>query len=176
ETSLGNLFADALAETGDCDIMLVGSGSIRGEKLGPVVTLKDYRSIFPYDDYMSRYQINGSQLKRIFSHIMRPENRNGEGECYQVNSTVRAIYSDIARALVSLEVHGQPVEDCKNYSIGLIGYHIANCDRYLNISLEELSNSGKSRVISTSVPEVVEEYLHNHQNASSKVEGRLVYI
>ncbi|MFA6612747.1 MAG: bifunctional UDP-sugar hydrolase/5'-nucleotidase [Dehalococcoidales bacterium] len=176
ETSLGNLFADALGEMGECDVMLLGSGSIRGEQLGPVVTLKDYRSIFPYDDHMTRYFINGSQLKQIFAHIMRPENRNGEGECYQVNSNVHAVYSDSSRTLISLEVNCRPVEDDQTYSLGLVGYHIANCDRYLNITLDELTASGKSRVITTSVTEVVEEYLRNHQNARGKVEGRLAYI
>ena len=176
ETSLGNLFADALCEAAECDVVLLGSGSIRGEKLGPVVTLKDYRSIFPYDDYLTRYHVTGAHLKKIFSHIMRPENRNGEGECYQVNKQVCAVYDERKKALASLAVDGEPVDESKCYTVSLVGYHIANCDSYLNISLEELASSGKSKIITTSVTEVVEEYLLNHQNASSKVEGRLVYI
>jgi 5'-nucleotidase len=85
ETSLGNLVADAFNSTAQSDVVLVGSGSIRVKELGPAVTLKDLLSCFPYDDSLTRYKIPGHQLRDIFSHIMRSENRDGEGECYQVN-------------------------------------------------------------------------------------------
>ena len=90
ETSLGNLIADAFADVAESDIMFVGSGSIRIKEMGPLVTLRDLMSCFPYDDVLRRFTISGSNVKKIFAHIMRPENRDGEGECYQVNSKVRA--------------------------------------------------------------------------------------
>jgi 5'-nucleotidase len=176
ETALGNLFADAFADMGEIDIMLVGSGSIRGQALGPVVTLKDFRTIFPYDDVLTRFMVNGAAIRRIFTHIMRPENRNGEGECYQVNGRIRAVYSDSRRELVSLTFDGQPVVDCQNYTLGIMGYHVNNCTAYLNISPEELRASGKTKIVSTSAQEVLEEYLKNHQNIGRKVEGRLEYV
>ena len=49
ETSLGNLFADIIAERAQVDVAFVGSGSLRGTELGPVVTLGDLRTIYPYD-------------------------------------------------------------------------------------------------------------------------------
>lgn len=94
ETSLGNYIADAFAEQTQIDVMLVGSGSIRAKSLGPAVTLKDFLACFPYNDNLIKTTITGKQLKKIFNHIMRPENRDGEGECYQVNLKVKAIYSE----------------------------------------------------------------------------------
>jgi 5'-nucleotidase/UDP-sugar diphosphatase len=175
ETSLGNLFADALAETAECDIMLVGSGSIRSKELGPVVTLKDYRSCFPFEDYLTRFIISGAQLKRIFTHIMRPENRNSEGECYQVNGTIHAVYSNAAHDLTSLNFQSLPVVNDQLYSIGLVGYHIINSAAFLDITNDELLANGKSKVVATSIPEVLEEYLKSHQNIGRRVEGRLTY-
>ena len=175
ETPLGNLFADILAETAGCDVMLVGSGSIRGKELGPVVTLQDFRSIFPYEDYLKRFTINGRQLKQIFAHIMRPENRNGEGECYQVNKNIRATYNDNEKSLVSLNCSGEPVVDDELYTVGLVGYHVMNSANNLGITLKDLSANGCARKIATSVVDVVEEYLKNHQNLGCRVEGRLVY-
>lgn len=96
------MFADALAEMSETDIILLGSGSIRVKELGPVVTLGSLKACFPYDDSLTRYIINGKQLKKIFSHIMRMENRNGEGECFQINSRVKAIYSDLESKLLSI--------------------------------------------------------------------------
>ncbi len=176
ETSLGNLFADCLAELGQCDVMLVGSGSIRGKELGPIVKLGDFRACFPYADYMTRFNIKGLQLKSIFTFIMRPENRNGQGECYQVNSKIKAEYSDSERKLVSLVWDGEPVLDEQFYTIGLIGYHILNSMSFLNISIDELKASGKSRVVCTNVTDALEEYLNVHQNIGDKVEGRLAYV
>jgi 5'-nucleotidase/UDP-sugar diphosphatase len=176
ETSLGNLISDAFAEVAECDVMLVGSGSIRVKEMGPLVTLRELLSCFPFDDVLCRYTISGTKIKRIFSHIMRPENRNSEGECYQVNSKVRAIYSDIQHKLVSLTINGKKVSNTKLYRICLQGYHANNAGSYLNISQKELSESGKTKVISTSAKEVLEEYLRNHQNVKRSVEGRFVYL
>ncbi len=175
ETSLGNLVADALAENAECDVMLVGSGSIRGTELGPAVTLKDLLACFPYDGPLRRFTITGAQLWKIFEHIMRPENRNGEGECYQVNSKVKAVYSNKEHKLESLTIDGAPVDRTKFYTICLQEYHYNNSADYLNITNEELLESGKSKVITTSDQQVLEEFLKNNQNISRKVEGRLVY-
>ncbi|MCK9357839.1 MAG: bifunctional metallophosphatase/5'-nucleotidase [Dehalococcoidia bacterium] len=176
ETSLGNLFADALAEMGECDIMLVGSGSIRSKELGQVVTLRDYRACFPYEDSMSRFTVTGRTLQTMFARFMRTENRNGEGESYQVNGRIRAVYSDSARALQSLTFDGQPIVGDRLYTIGLIGFHIQNSEAYLGVTREELLAAGRSKVIATNVADVLEEYLKGHQNIGRKVEGRLVYV
>jgi 5'-nucleotidase/UDP-sugar diphosphatase len=175
ETSLGNLVADSFAEVAECDVMLVGSGSIRIKEMGPLVTLRDLLTCFPYDDTLTRYAISGGKLKKIFSHIMRPENRDSEGECYQVNGKVKAVYSDTDNAVVSLKIDGNELSTTEFYSICMQGFHFNNAESYLNISQEELLESGKSKLICTSAQEVLEEYLRNHQNINRNVEGRLVY-
>ena len=176
ETSLGNLVADAFSAVAESDVMLVGSGSIRTKKLGPVVTLQDLMSCFPFDDVLTRYTVKGENLRNIFSHIMRAENRNSEGECYQVNGRVKAVYDDRVHGLAGLTVDGADVTDDGIYTVCLQGYHSNNSDSYLNISNEELMASGRSRVVSTSAKEVLEEYLRNNQNISRSIEGRLTYL
>ncbi|TES91818.1 MAG: bifunctional metallophosphatase/5'-nucleotidase [Candidatus Cloacimonadota bacterium] len=175
ETSLGNLIADIFAETAECDIMFVGAGSIRVKELGPSVTLGDLKACFPYDDSLSRFTITGSQLKKIFGHAMRLDNRDGEGECYQVSSGIQAIYNDSNKTLQSLTLKGEGITDQQLYKICLQGYHANNSTAYLNITPEELRQAGESKVVSTSAQGVLEEYLRNHQNIGRKVEGRLVY-
>jgi 5'-nucleotidase/UDP-sugar diphosphatase len=175
ETSLGNLIADAFAETAQCDVMFVGSGSIRVKELGPLVTLKDFLACFPFDDSLTRFVINGKQLKKIFSHIMRKENRNEEGECYQVNENVRVTYSEKDKKLKSLKIKGKYVKDDEKYTICLQNYHINKSKEYLNISDKELLKLGDSKVVTTSAQEVLEEFLQNNQNVYRKVEGRLMY-
>jgi len=176
ETSLGNLFADAFAEAANCDVAFTGSGSIRVKELGPVVTLNDLLCSFPYNDSLTRFTVTGAQLKNIFAHIMRPENRNNEGECYQVSSKLRAIYNDKTSTLESLTVNLKPVVDNDLYTICLQGYHFHNCQAYLNLSEAELLANAPSKVVSTSAQDVMIEYLRSHQNLLSRVEGRLTYL
>ena len=49
------------------------------------MSLMDFMACFPYDDSLTRFTVSGAALKKAFTHWMRPENRDGEGECYQVN-------------------------------------------------------------------------------------------
>jgi 5'-nucleotidase / UDP-sugar diphosphatase len=175
ETSLGNLLADIFAENAGCDVALIGSGSIRQNKMGPVVTLGDVKQVFPYDTSFSRFTITGGQLGRIFAFIMRAENRNGEGECCQVNGGVCAVYDEMAGKLESLTINGKPLDPAAHYTLGLSGYHVQYSKEFINFTNEELSLLEPPRVTATSMQSVMEEYLRSHQNLSRQVEGRLVY-
>ena len=173
ETALGNLFADILAERAGVDVVFVGSGSIRGEELGPLVTLGNLYEIFPYDDTLLKFTVTGAQLKHIFAHIMRPENRNSEGECYQVNRPVQAVYSNGQHVLESLSLDSTPVVDDGQYTIAVQGYHFKNSDANLGITNTDLTALAGSQVVTTSVRDVLEEYLRSHQSLNSQIEGRL---
>lgn len=50
ETALGNLIADILKDSLGVDLMLFGSGEIRGYTLGPVVHYHDLVECLPYDE------------------------------------------------------------------------------------------------------------------------------
>ncbi len=176
ETSLGNLVADIFAQRAQCDVALVGSGSIRSKEIGPTITLKDIHRCFPYDDSLSRFAVDGQQLRRIFSHIMRPENRNGEGECFQINQAVKAIYDEKAKELRSLKINETEVMQDMLYTICIQGYHVKNSTANLNITQEELTRACNSKLISTSAQDIIIEYIRNNQNIKKQVEGRLTYL
>jgi 5'-nucleotidase/UDP-sugar diphosphatase len=176
ESSLGNLFADAVHSCTDADVLFLGSGSVRGETLGPLVSLKDFLEIFPYDDSLSKYQITGKQLKQVFSHVMRPENRTDEGECYQTNSGVSARYNNTSKTLESLTIEGKEVVDDAPYTFCVQGYHFANSEKNLSLTNEEMLVSGKQKVVTTSAQQVIEEFLRNNQNVIRHIEERFVYL
>jgi len=176
ESTLGDLLADALAEGTASDVVLLGAGSVRVEEIGPAVTLMDFISCFPYDDTLTRFTVTGAGLRRAFEHWMRPENRDGEGECYQVNSAVRATFSDASRSLVSFELNGVSVADDATYTLVLQGYHAKNAKPYLDLEAEELTTGGPSRVVATSAQTVLKEWLIAHQNVDREIEGRLTYV
>ena len=135
ETSLGNLFADIFAERADADIAFISSGSIRSKELGPLVTLGDLVTCYAFDDPIYKCQVSGDKLYQVFSHIMRPENRTGEGECYQVNQGIKALYNEKEKHLTHLSIRGELVNKEDVYSITLQGYHYTHLLQYnLNIS------------------------------------------
>ncbi len=176
ETALGNLWADIFAERSGADLVLIGSGSIRTTELGPTVTLGSLLKTFPYEDSLLEFTVTGAQLKHLFQHVMRPENRTGEGECYQLNRGVRAVYNNRSCALESLAVRGEPVRDDARYKVALQGFHFTSSEANIGLTNGELTALAGSRVITTSMRDVVEEYLRSHQNLNSKVEGRLTFV
>ena len=175
ETTLGNLIADAFAEVAETNVMLVGSGSIRVSELGPIVTLRDFLACFPYDDALTRFEVTGDVVNKIFSHIMRPGNRDGEGECYQVNSSISAVYNDSKNLLEKITFKGKGIDKNIMYKICIQNYHFNNCEQYLGVTQAQLLSLGKQKVVTTSARQVLEEWFKNHQNESKKIEGRLIY-
>lgn len=176
ETELGNLINDALSESAMSDVLLIGSGSIRGTELGPLVTLSDLRKVYPYDGPLYKFKITGEQLTNIFSYIMRTENRTpGEGNCFQVNKAVKAVYNDAQRKLESLSINEKPVQADNQYTICLQEYHFKNSIQAVNMSAEDLTKLGGQKVVTTSAQNVLEEYFSSNQNLNSYIEGRLIY-
>jgi len=174
ETELGNLIADIFAEIDNIDVVLAGSGAIRGSELGPVVTLENVKKVYPYDGALYKIRITGSQLKKMFAHILRPENRKpGESQCYQISKGVQAVYNDTEKRLVSLSINGQPVEDVSQYTICVENYHYKNSLKNLNLTAEEVANA---KVATTSAQSVLEEYLSTHQLLDRHIEGRWTFI
>lgn len=176
ETELGNLIADIFKQRANVDIAFIGSGSIRLKELGPVITLGDLLACFPFEDTIKKFMVSGEMLKRMFNKFMRNENRKMQGEYYQVSSGVNATFSESSNELLKLTVNGKEVDEKETYSICLQGYHYSNIEKFFTLKEEELSKYGEVKLVSTSQKDVVEEFLRNNQNLSSKIEGRLNYV
>ena len=73
ETELGDLMAEGLRAQLGVDLVLLGSGSIRKPQLGPIVTLKDYMEIFPFNDPLFAVKFTGEQLRRAVRFMLRDE-------------------------------------------------------------------------------------------------------
>lgn len=176
ETELGNLFTDILGQIDMCDVVFLGSGSIRGTELGPVVTLGDLKKIFPYDSVLYKVRATGTHLTKIFTHIMRPENRiPGKSTCFQVNKNVKAVYNDAEKRLEFLSIHDKPVQAEHVYTVCLQEYYYKSSERTLGIMTEEFDKLGAPKIITTSASDVIEEYFTSNQLLNSHIEGRLIY-
>ena len=63
--------------------MVLGSGSIRKEELGPIVTFQDMKENTPFDDGLWMLKVKGEQLRRMVSYVFRDEAWSGHTEFYQ---------------------------------------------------------------------------------------------
>ena len=171
ETELGDLFSDILKNSLGLDVMLLGSGSIRKEKLGPIVTLQDLMEIFPYDDPIYLVKAKGSELKKMILFMLRDEAFEGDHtEFYQFSDGMHVVYDKKNHKFKEFTIDGIDINDDEIYKIGLQKYHYINIKDCLDITVEELDKNGKSKVIATSCRDVVEEYLSNNQHLDSVVE------
>jgi len=126
ETALGNLFADILATWANVDIALVGSGSIRWQSLGPIVSQGDFLACYPFQESIYRHDISGEILVRIFNKFMTSKLIKNGGEYFQVNRRVRALFSDQEGRLLKLELDGEVIQPDRLYCLVTDEYHFMN--------------------------------------------------
>ena len=177
ETALGNLIADILKDSLGVDLMLFGSGDIRGYTLGPVVHYHDLVECLPYDEPVYMLKVTGAQLERMLRFILREEALTGEHtEFYQFSHGMRMVWSRKEHKFHELALDGKPIEEKQLYSIAVSKYHFMNLQEFLNISLEEAKENALPRVLATSCRDIIEEYMMVTQHLSRDVEGRLVII
>ena len=175
ETELGDLISDVLKDSLGVDVFLFGSGSIRNEQLGPVVTKGDLNECFPYDDAVHMLYVTGAQLKRMIKRMLRDEALGGaHTEFYQLSHGLLVEYDQPTRSFLRFEFEGEPLDDERVLTLGLQHFHFLNMQDSFDVSVEELRANHADRVISTSCTQIIEEALSatQHQNASGK--GRLI--
>ncbi len=165
ETELGDLFADILKNSLGVDIMLLGSGSIRNPKLGPVVTLQDLMEIFPFDDSIHMVTVTGKQLKDMLKFMLRDEAFVGDHtEFYQLSEGLYLEYDKKTRKINKFTYNERDIKNDDTFRLALQKYHYLNIEGGFNITLDELEKNGKFRILSTSCRDVLEEYLSEHQH------------
>lgn len=175
ETGLGNLIGDILKASLGLDVMLLGSGSIRTEKMGPIVLYKDLVETFPYDGSITMIKINGRQLRHMIKYFLRDEAFIGEHtEFYQVSEGLRIVYSYKDKDFKELMLNGEDVSDERTYTVGLQDFHFKNIKDFFDISMDEVSALQKPRVVATSCLDILDEYLSSANHPDKDIEGRIV--
>ena len=176
ETALGNLFADIFKNSLGIDIMLLGSGSIRGEKLGPIVEYGGLTEIFPYDDGVYMLRADGRTFRQIMRYLLRDDAFLGTTEFYQLSQGLKLAYSRSNREIISLTYRGIEIADDDIFTIGLQNYHYCNLESFFGVSFEYVKTFGTPKMISTSCLDILAEYLNSHKAVRQDVEGRLTIL
>ncbi len=176
ETELGNLYADLMQDESSFDIMLMGSGAIRKEELGPIVEFQDMLENTPFDDVVWMLEVTGSQFRRMVQYILRDEAWEGHTEFYQFSKGVHIVYRKNTHTIEEFKFKGENIRDDQRLLIAMQNYHYKNFDMFFNVPLSEVTENRKPKIVASSFNNIVEEYFSVHQGLDSHVEGRLVIL
>ncbi len=172
ETQLGSLIADIFKYQLGVDIAFVASGSIRKERLEPLVTLTDIMEIFPYDEPMISFSVNGRMLREMVSNLMRYLYLEGGREFYQWSSDLRAEILEHGE-IGEMTFHGLPLLPDVSYRIAMQQYHYGIIANTFGISQDEIAKEGRVRVVSTSTQDNVIEYFKSNKVKPYQCDGRI---
>lgn len=173
ETTVGNLFCDALKNSFDLDIVMIGSGSLRAKELGPTITLGNLLDMYSYDEALIKVELTGKQLKDGLHRIIKDSitHELNINEYYQLSEGVSALYHTKEDELTIL-LHGEPMDEQATYSIGMEDFHYTNIDKFLGIQFTPEQQRHQGRTITNNIRIAVEEYLKEQLHLFPKLEGR----
>ena len=174
QTELGGVFADAMQESLGVDVFLMGSGSVRKQRMGPIVTFQDFTECYPYDGKSYGVKVTGAQFKKMLLFIYRDDAWLGDHtEFYQLSRGMDVSYSKSQHKLLKCELNGKPIEDDQMLTVGIQQFHWDNFDDFFGIRKEEVLKNGEAKVITTSDVQVLLEYFEDHSHLGLDVDGRL---
>ena len=175
ETELGDLFSDVLRDALGVDVFLLGSGSIRTEQLGPIVTKGDLNECFPYDDAVHAVYMTGAQLKHALLRMLRDEALAGaHTEFYQLSHGLEVEYDQATHSFAKFDYEGAPIDENHVFSVGLQHFHFQNMEDAFDLKLEDLRENHHERTVSTSCTDIIEEVLLTGQHQDATGKGRLI--
>ena len=173
ETELGNLYSDLLQWESSFDIMMMGSGAIRKQTLGPIVEYQDMVETTPFDDHLWMLKVTGKQFRQMIQFMLRDEAWEGHTEFYQFSKGVRIKYRKSTHTIEEFKLNGEDIKDDQELLIALQTYHYDNFTDFFSVPFEEVKANMEPRVVATSVNNIIEEYFMTHQGLDAHVEGRL---
>ncbi|MCL2784326.1 MAG: bifunctional metallophosphatase/5'-nucleotidase [Propionibacteriaceae bacterium] len=174
ETELGNLFADAMRTCLGVDLVMFGSGSIRREEMGPVVTLGTLLETVPYHAKVFMVRVTGGQLKTMWTHILREEAFVGDHtEFFQFSRGLKIEWSRSKQDFLRFTYMGEPVGDNQKFTMAIQNFHRDNFDTSFGVSYQEVLENGAEVVIATDEQDVLLEYFTDNDPETYGVEGRL---
>ena len=177
ETELGNLFADSYRTCMGADVAMYGSGSIRKEKMPPVVTVGELLEVVPYHGKVYMVTVTGGQFMTMWRHILREEAFEGDHtEFFQFSKGLRIVWSRGRQEFERFAFKGKPIAYDKELTLAIQDFHRDNFETSFGLPYELILENRKEVVVATDEQEVLIEYFTANQPEMSGVDGRLTIL
>ena len=176
ETELGDLMAECMRDQIGVDLFILGSGSIRRNSLGPVVTVKDFIEILPYPGPATGFRLIGRQLRHIVTYMLREDSfiDSENNEWFQFSRGFCCEFDRKEHKVISLKMNGKEVEDEDVFTVVMQKFFFDNIGDFLDLPLEEIEKNGRPVEVATNAPNILEEYFKDHDSIKLDGEPRLI--
>ena len=168
--------AECMRDQIGVDLFILGSGSIRRNSLGPVVTVKDFIEIFPYPGPATGFRLIGRQLRHIVTYMLREDSfiDSENNEWFQFSRGFCCEFDRKEHKVISLKMNGKEVEDEDVFTVVMQKFFFDNIGDFLDLPLEEIEKNGRPVEVATNAPNILEEYFKDHDSIKLDGEPRLI--
>lgn len=177
ESEVGMVFADALRDYFELDIVMIASGSLRSDMLGEIVEYGDLLEMFPFADELYRLTLNGRLFKKVIMHVFRKEALDGQHtEFYQYSGGVQITVSEKEKRVISILFNGKDIDDDMILTLGIQGYHYKNSEKCLGLTYDEMSQIKPCRLIAAKDNVIIDEYLSSQELIKAPTDKRWTVV
>ena len=176
ETELGDLLTECIRDQLGVDLVMIGSGSIRLPSLGPIVTVKDFREVFPFTQPAYGFRLTGKQLRHIVRYMLREDSfiDSEHNEWFQFSKGFCCEFDRPTHTIISLKMNGKEAADDDLYTVVMQEYFFQNIGEFLDLPPEEIEKNGRPIEVATKAPNILEEYFKDHEYLKLDGEPRLI--
>jgi len=165
ETSLGNLFADAMKSAAGTEVALLEAGGFRGGLSAGPVTRGDLLKAYPGEARIVKGVMRGSDLNALMSQGAQAI---GRGSFLQVSGVSFGIFDGAA---YSVRVGGVPLRPEADYTVAVTDRMVQGLE-----GLTAVYSLRQQQLHPYLVREVVEEYLSTRSDYAGELEERISYF
>ncbi len=174
ETTIGNLFADAMREMTGADAALLNGGGIRGDKVYPPgsrLTARDVLTELPFGNRTVLLEVTGAQLRRALENGLSQVDEVA-GRFPQVSGLV--VTADLSRPvgqrIDELRINGLPVDPAARYTLATNDFLAGGGDGYdVLTETETLVPASEAGLMAGQVV----AYIRSIGYVAPQIEGRL---
>ena len=126
---LGNIFVDFMKESTNSDIAILNSGGLRTTLIPGNITQNDIYNMFPFDNKIVTFKLNGYDLKKVIQNI-----QIGDYSFYPISGIkIEVTLNPSKRVLKIYLSNGDEIDDNKLYKIVSVDYLINGGDDFRKI-------------------------------------------
>ena len=138
ETEIGDLVADAFLESYPVDLVILQSGSIRRKEVGPVITEKDFKEMYPFDDRFVSVTLSGKEIRDCFDYLFSlKEDGSIMNGTFQYSKGFRLLVDgtdcwEKGCHVEEISLNGEALQDDRKYRVGMTKNCADSAFRYFN--------------------------------------------
>ena len=172
EWAVANFATDAIAEAMAVDIGIYNRGGIRQSLSGPKIRVKDIWGIFPFGNYLIRFQLTGKQVRTLLeTHLSL------SGEHLFFSRALRYSFDPkrpSGRRLVDITIRGKPLDPEHIYTLATVEFLWGHAQKAFGLSQETIkANGGFKESCDQIEREIFIHAIREQKRIDARLDGRV---